>query len=205
MKAVKQTATRSPFDSISHLANLASDDDDFRYIGAALGTFLIAEKNGTLFIIDQHAAHERILFNAIMQNAGENQGLLVPLSIKTQSDSEDSYLESVKNELSKAGFEIEKNGEEWLIKTFPIRYKGNEKNFYEDIVKKQIEPSQILYSVAASTACRAAVMDGDIISESKAREIAKQALELPDPHCPHGRPIFHKISRSELFSLVKRT
>ena len=205
MKAVKQTATRSPFDSISHLANLASDDDDFRYIGAALGTFLIAEKNGTLFIIDQHAAHERILFNAIMQNAGEKQGLLVPLSIKTQSDSEDSYLESVKNELSKAGFEIEKNGEEWLIKTFPIRYKGNEKNFYEDIVKKQIEPSQILYSVAASTACRAAVMDGDIISESKAREIAKQALELPDPHCPHGRPIFHKISRSELFSLVKRT
>ena len=184
---------------------MAAADDDFRYIGAALGTFLLAEKNSTLYIIDQHAAHERILFNAIMENAGEKQPLLIPLQLKTQSDAEDDYLESVKTELADAGFELERAQDGWLIKSVPIRYKGNELDFYEDIVKKHVEPSQILYHVAASTACRAAVMDGDIVASSKAEEIARGALELKDPHCPHGRPVFHKLTRAELFSLVKRT
>jgi len=204
--------------SISKLASIAHSpesyietseniiEDTFRYIGAVLGTFLIAEKNNTLYIIDQHAAHERILFNAIMENAGQKQPLLVPLTLETQSVDEDKYLESVKDKLKEAGFEVEKKDDgEWLIKSIPFRYKGNAKTFYDDIIKKRIEPSQILYSVAASTACRAAVMDGDIVSADKAREIARRALELTDPHCPHGRPIFHKITREELFAFVKRT
>ena len=206
MRAIKSVSSDkvSPA-GISLLARLAAADDDFRYIGAALGTFLLAEKNSTLYIIDQHAAHERILFNAIMENAGEKQPLLIPLQLKTQSDEEDDYLESVKTELADAGFELERAQDGWLIKSVPIRYKGNELDFYEDIVKKHVEPSQILYHVAASTACRAAVMDGDIVSPSKAEEIARGALELKDPHCPHGRPVFHKLTRAELFSLVKRT
>lgn len=181
-------------------------EDSFRYIGATLGTFLLAEKNNTLYIIDQHAAHERILFNAIMENAGQKQPLLVPLTLQTQSNDEDEYLQNVKDKLAEAGFEIEydTNGV-WKILTVPFRYRGNEKTFYEDIIKKRIEPAQILYNVAASTACRAAVMDGDIVSMDKAREIARNALLLEDPHCPHGRPIFHKITREEFFSLVKRT
>ena len=206
MKAIKPLKNTNPLDSVAFLAREASESDDFRYIGASLGTFLIAEKNGALYIIDQHAAHERILFNAIMENASEKQPLLLPLTLETQSETEDNYLESVKNELFDAGFEIENAGNGvWRIKSVPIRYKGNSDDFYRDIVQKRIEPSQILYAVAASTACRAAVMDGDIVAPSKAEEIARGALELSDPHCPHGRPVFHKITRAELFAFVKRT
>jgi DNA mismatch repair protein MutL len=62
----------------------------------------------------------------------------------------------------------------------------------------------MMNAIAASTACRSAVMDGTILDDDTAREIAKEALKLPDPHCPHGRPVFTSITRTQLFSLVKR-
>ena len=58
--------------------------------------------------------------------------------------------------------------------------------------------------VAASTACRSAVMDGTVLDEKTAAWIAEEALKLPDPHCPHGRPVYTTITRKQLFELVKR-
>ena len=84
--------------------------DDFHFIGSALGTFLIAEKNNTLFIIDKHAAHERMLFDQIMKNPGSVQTLLIPYIIETSTKKDDEYLESIKNELKKVGFTCENKG-----------------------------------------------------------------------------------------------
>ena len=61
------------------------NDDSFHFVGSALGTFIIAEQNNILYIIDKHAAHERILYNKIIQTKGQKQELLVPYTIKTQS------------------------------------------------------------------------------------------------------------------------
>ena len=55
------------------------------------------------------------------------------------------------------------------------------------------------------TACKAAVKDGWILDDNAAEEIARNALELEDPHCPHGRPVYTVITREQLFSLVRRT
>ena len=69
---------------------------------------------------------------------------------------------------------------------------------------RRINPGDMINAAAASTACRAAVMDGTVLDEKTAEEIARKALELPDPHCPHGRPVYTAITRRQLFSLVKR-
>ncbi|MCI5523891.1 MAG: DNA mismatch repair protein MutL, partial [Spirochaetia bacterium] len=66
-------------------------------------------------------------------------------------------------------------------------------------------PKDVLTATAASTACRSAVMDGTVLDDETAAQIAKLALELPDPHCPHGRPVYTKITKAQLFALVKRT
>ena len=73
-----------------------------------------------------------------------------------------------------------------------------------DLLDRRIQPTDIIHATAASTACRMAVMDGDMLDEKTAANLAEQALLLPDPHCPHGRPVYTTITRRQLFMLVKR-
>ena len=181
-------------------------DDTFRFLGCTLGTFLVAEKNGSLFIIDQHAAHERILFNRIMKEKPNKILLIIPYILETEDEDENKYLESIKNEMSNCGFEIEKSGKNtWEVHTTPDRWKGTEKDLHDSILSKKLEPSEIIRSIAAMTACRAAVMDGHVLDDITASRLARDALNLEDPHCPHGRPVYTELSREKLFMLVKRT
>lgn len=181
-------------------------DDSFRFLGCTLGTFLVAEKNGSLYIIDQHAAHERILFNRIMKEKPNKISLIIPYILETEDDDENKYLESIKNEMSECGFEIEKSGKNtWEVNTTPDRWKGTEKDLHDSILSKKLEPSEIIRSIAAMTSCRAAVMDGHVLDDITAARLAKDALILEDPHCPHGRPVYTELSREKLFMLVKRT
>ena len=183
-----------------------ADSDGFRFIGSALGTFLIAEQNDVLYIIDQHAAHERMIFNELMEKAGEKQNLLLPYTIETSSDAEDKWLETIFDNLNEAGFTCKKSEKgKWEFTTVPVRWKGNETDLKRDLLDKRINPKDLLRGILASTACRSAVMDGTVLDRQTAAEIAKGALQLPDPHCPHGRPVFTKITRKQLFELVKRT
>ncbi len=179
-----------------------------RYIGPCLGTFLLAEKNNCLYIIDQHAVHERILFDRLMNSQGEagRQNLLIPYKIKTESKSQDNQLEKLKAELCRIGFETEHISDGyWEIKTIPERWTGTEYELRTLLFVKQVEPAQIIRSIAAMTACKAAVKDGYVLDDITAARLVDQAFTLEDPHCPHGRPIYTVISREKLFELVKRT
>lgn len=180
--------------------------NDFHFIGSALGTFLIAEKNSTLYIIDKHAAHERMIFDQIMQNPEASQTLLIPYVIETSSKKDDEYLESIKSELKKVGFTCENKGNgRWEFTTLHERWTGTEEELYHAILDIKANPRDLIYAVAASTACKAAVKDGTILEDAAAEKIARGALELEDPHCPHGRPCFTTITRENLFRLVRRT
>lgn len=180
--------------------------DDFHFIGSALGTFLIAEKNNTLYIIDKHAAHERMLFDQIMKNPESAQTLLIPYVIETASKKDDEYLESIKNELKKVGFTCENKGNgRWEFTTLHERWNGTEEELYHALLDIKANPKDLIYTVAASTACRASVKDGTILEDSAAEKIARGALRLDDPHCPHGRPCYTTITRENLFHLVRRT
>ena len=177
-----------------------------RYIGPALGTFLLAEKNNSLYIIDQHAVHERILFDKIMNNQSGRQSLLIPYKIRTESKTQDNQLEKLKERLYQIGFEAEKKDDGYLeITSIPERWTGTEYDFRSLLFVKNVEPEQIIRSIAAMTACKAAVKDGYVLDAETAARLVEQAFTLEDPHCPHGRPIYTVISREKLFELVKRT
>ena len=183
-------------------------EQKIRYIGPCLGTFLLVEKNSNLYIIDQHAAHERILFDRLMNSQGDasRQPLLIPYKIKTESKSQDNQLEKLKPELNRIGFETEHTADGlWEIKTIPDRWTGTEYDLRTLLFVKQVEPKEIIRSIAAMTACKAAVKDGYVLDDITASRLAEEAFTLDDPHCPHGRPIYTVISRERLFELVKRT
>lgn len=179
-----------------------------KYIGSCLGTFLLAEKNNCLYIIDQHAVHERILFDQLMNNQGQasRQALLIPYKIHTESKNQDNQLEKLKEQLGKIGFETKKVSDgEWEVTSIPDRWTGTEYDFRTLIFVKHVEPQEIIRSIAAMTACKAAVKDGYILDDQAATKLVEAAFTLEDPHCPHGRPIYTVISREKLFELVKRT
>ena len=179
-----------------------------RFIGSCLGTFLLAEKNNCLYLIDQHAVHERILFDRLMNSQGNSgrQPLLIPYKIRTESKTQDNQLEKLKTELNRIGFETEHTADGlWEITTIPERWTGTEYELRTLLFVKQVEPKEIIRSIAAMTACKAAVKDGYVLDDITAARLVEQAFTLEDPHCPHGRPIYTVISREKLFELVKRT
>lgn len=183
-------------------------EEKIKFIGTCLGTFLLAEKNNCLYIIDQHAAHERILFDRLMNNQNENanQQLLIPYKIRTESKTQDLQLEKLQSRLSLIGFEIQKIEDGyWEVTSIPERWTGSEFDLKQALFVKHVEPEEIIRSIAAMTACKAAVKDGYILDPITAEKLVKQAFTLEDPHCPHGRPIYTVISREKLFELVKRT
>ena len=183
-------------------------EEKIKFIGTCLGTFLLAEKNNCLYIIDQHAAHERILFDRLMNNQKENanQQLLIPYKIRTESKMQDLQLEKLQSRLSQIGFEIQKIEDGyWEVTSIPERWTGSEFDLKQALFVKHVEPEEIIRSIAAMTACKAAVKDGYILDSITAEKLVKQAFTLEDPHCPHGRPIYTVISREKLFELVKRT
>lgn len=183
-------------------------EEKIKFIGTCLGTFLLAEKNNCLYIIDQHAAHERILFDRLMNNQDENanQQLLIPYKIRTESKTQDLQLEKLQSRLSQIGFEIQKIEDGyWEVSSIPERWTGSEFDLKQALFVKHVEPEEIIRSIAAMTACKAAVKDGYILDSITAEKLVKQAFTLEDPHCPHGRPIYTVISREKLFELVKRT
>ena len=205
LEAVQTGESSAPANESSPQAS-APSSPQIKFIGSTLGTFLLAEKNNCLYIIDQHAVHERILFDRIMNSQGNRQPLLIPYKIKTDSKSQDNQLEKLKDRLTQIGFETEKKSPgEWEIKTIPERWTGTQYDLQTLIFVKQVEPEQIIRSIAAMTACHAAVKDGYVLDDQTAANLVEKAFTLEDPHCPHGRPIYTVISRQKLFELVKRT
>ena len=183
----------------------AVNSDSIKYFGTTLGVFLLVEKDNTLYLIDQHAAHERILYDSIMNTKAKSQKLLIPYQLESQSTADDEYLESVKDQLEEKGFILKNNGNgSWQITEVHERWTGTERDLQTLLLDQKIAPDKILTYIAASTACKAAVKDGYYLDPETAKELAVKALSLPDPHCPHGRPVWTAITKEKMFELVKR-
>ncbi len=184
----------------------STDAAGFKYIGRALGTFIIVEKNKALYFVDQHAAHERYLFDKIMDGQTQRQPLLVPEKIELESEADDQYMASIADELKRYGFECERTGDaQWAFSSFNSLWKGGIIELKKLIFEKRVEPKELIRKIAAMAACRSAVKDGDMIDDAAAIDLAKKAFALPDPHCPHGRPCWTVVTKDKLFELVKRT
>ena len=203
--SAQQSRTGNDFGAAPSLA-CEQSAAGFRYIGRALGTFIIIEKNKALYFVDQHAAHERYLFDKIMDGQTQRQPLLVPEKFELESEEDDQYMASIADELARFGFECERTDDgRWQFNSFNSLWKGGALELKKLIFEKRIEPKELIRKIAAMAACRSAVKDGDVIDDAAAIDLVKKAFELPDPHCPHGRPCWTVVTKDRLFELVKRT
>ena len=179
---------------------------DFKLLGQVAGTFIAVEKNDALYLIDQHAAHERIIFEQLRHNTGGAQELLIPYRIITSSEEDDAFIKKHQELLCQAGFALSDEGAGvWQVTAVPARWTGTERDLIRDITGVRKNADDILYQILASAACRAACKDHAILDPVTQQRIAAQAFELPEPICPHGRPIWIVLTREELFKRVKRT
>lgn len=179
---------------------------DFKYLGQLFNVFLLVEKGDSLFLVDQHAGHERIRFDSLMKNGNKKQNLLIPYRIKTESPEDDKYFENLLSELKDSGFEARKTQEDiWEIISVPITWQGTEKELKELLLEKRISPKEIMHNIFATAACRSAIKEGNILDSETATSLIREIFALEEPHCPHGRPLWIELPREKLYELIKRT
>jgi len=188
-----------------HVAEEAPVYGEPRYAGKIFGVFLLVEWGDKLFIIDQHAAHERILYDRFLAAPIPRQELLIPIVFNTETAEDAGFLEAKKDELAALAIIIEKDGDGWRIDALPEGWQLSDADTVKEILALRNASENIAERWAATLCCHQAVRDGDYLDDAAAFALAQEALNLPDPHCPHGRPIWTEISRAALYKAVRRT
>ena len=182
----------------------SSANKEIKYAGRAFGLFILIELGDRLYIIDQHAAHERILYNKFLEEAVPKQELLAPIPFTTESDDEDAFLEAKRGELSRLGVDIAKDEDGWRIDALPADWRLGDTATVKEILGLRTAGENMAQRWVATVCCRAAIKDGDYPDDETAFALGKEALALPDPRCPHGRPVWTEISRDALYKAVRR-
>lgn len=188
---------------------------DLRVIGQFNKTYILAEYLDCLYIIDQHAAHEKILFekyrNDIEKKNTIIQPLLIPMVLELSIDDYECYTEN-KNLFEESGFIIDEFGDNTIsLKEVPYFLgKLDSKKLFLDMIDNlknmgSGKTVEVKINKIASMACRAAVKANDYLTEIEMKELIEQLRYIEDPfHCPHGRPIIIKMTNYELDKKFKR-
>ncbi|MEA2553586.1 MAG: mismatch repair protein MutL [Fimbriimonadaceae bacterium] len=191
--------------------------EGLRVLGQAMNTFIIAETARGIVIIDQHVAHERILYEYLCGLKGgsaiEKQPLLTPLTLELDRRSAILINEKL-DELRRVGFELEPfGGESYIVRAAPAALRGKDPlKVLRDLVDELVEVSVTRRLVPTreqiwiSSACKMAVKSGDPLSHAEMEKLIVDLASTENPYlCPHGRPITLTLSRDELFRKFKRT
>jgi DNA mismatch repair protein MutL len=191
--------------SPSAAAEPAPKYSELRYVGRAFGFFILAEYGDRLFVIDQHAAHERLLYHHFLSGPIPRQELLIPI-VSTAETSQDAHpLATKKEELAKLAIVIEQDGDGWRIDALPQGWHMGDAETVREILALRTAHENIAERWAATLCCHQAVRDGDYLDDATALALAEEALALPIPRCPHGRPIWTEITRDALCRAVRRS
>lgn len=179
---------------------------NFKLIGEAFKTYLIVEIENELYFIDKHAAHERMNFERFRAQATvETQMLLAPVVVNLTKDEFIAISENVEL-IKKCGFELEEFGESQIIvRAIPSLVDGDSvKDLMLEIAQKLLEhktdilPDKIDW-IYHSASCRGAVKAGDYTSRQEQEMFVKKLLSMPNIRfCPHGRPVFIKMSKYDI-------
>ncbi len=189
---------------------------DYEIIGQVFDTYWLISRGNEVFFIDQHAAHEKILYERFMGMAVEElctpqillPGVCVSLNVK-----EVECLEANMNTFKELGFEIENyGGREYLLTAVPMQDHGVDPKdlfleFLNDMLDKTFEKEKTLSlrEKLATRACKAAIKGNSKISLAEAKELIEELLNAKDPfNCPHGRPVFISITKDEMEKMFKR-
>ncbi|MBR4807644.1 MAG: DNA mismatch repair protein MutL, partial [Lachnospiraceae bacterium] len=183
-------------------------------IGQVFDTYWVIQYDEKMYIIDQHAAHEKVKYERIIKNLKnrtfESQ-LLSPPIVITLSSSEEETLKTYRDTFANLGFEISPfGGNEYIISAVPMDvYSLDFKDVFIEILDNLNEGNtatpDIINDRIATMSCKAAVKGNNTLSVSEAKALISEMFTLEDPfNCPHGRPTVISISKYEMEKHFKR-
>jgi len=195
-----------------------------RVFGQVGALFIVGEINGELCIIDQHAAHERVIYDKLKRGYAadkiETQYLLIPENIELSLDKA-HVLTGYKETLSRLGFDIEEMGERsFMIRTVPALFAGEDcRALITDMIDEMIEresssgrgikltaTEDILNALLSRKACHKAVRGNDLLSHGEMAALLSALMQTDMPYtCPHGRPIVKRFPYTDLEKMFGRT
>lgn len=189
--------------------------EQYELIGQVFDTYWIATYQNKMILIDQHAAHEKVKYEALIKQFQEgcviSQNLMPPM-IVTLTPLEESMLKQYEEYFAKAGFEIEEfGGNSYAIRSVPCDLYGNlEQTLLQEILEelggdhRPGTPAAISERIA-TMACKAAVKGNHKLNREEMQSLLQQLLTLDNPyHCPHGRPTMITMTKQELEKKFKR-
>lgn len=190
----------------------ASVKDEMKILGTLFKTYIVIELDDAVYFIDQHAAHERLLYDRLVKavDSGEKiikQDLLAPYSFNVGAK-ESQSIDLMLDDLKKLGFELEKDGYKYTITSVPyiLSYIELDK-FVDEIIKEGIgwdkKKSDFIHSKLCQTACKHAIKAGDEITKDECAYIIEE-VRKGVMLCPHGRPITLVITKHEFEKMFKR-
>ena len=187
----------------------------YRIIGQVFDTYWIVQYEQKMFIIDQHAAHEKVNYERMMKRiySSENHTqLLMPPVVVSLSATEESVLTDNMDAFKRAGFEVENfGGSEYALRGVPVDLFGHSERelFLAVLDEMSLNPGlgtfKTIDEKIAGMACKASVKGGDRIGFEQAEKLIDELLTLDNPYnCPHGRPTIISITKTEMEKKFKR-
>lgn len=186
--------------------------EEIKIVGVVFKTYIITEFEDSVYVVDQHAMHERQLYDKLKAEVdGHNvakQPLLIPYEFKMLAKDRD-FFEDKLADLRKIGFEIIESGDNFSVSCVPFVLSGIKLDkFIEEVLSdeslRERKASELINEKLCQTACKHAIRAGDSVSNDEILYLIdkmKEGVAL----CPHGRPIIVKITRKELEKMFKRT
>ena len=186
-----------------------------RLVGQVFSTYWICEYGGSVYLFDQHAAHEKVLFEKFMEAYEKREIMsqtLEPPMLVSLDMREQDLMETYMDAFTALGFEIEPFGDrDYAVRAVPYSLGtiSSEKLFLELLDQLEVTPSlrdMKLYVLKVATeACKAAVKGGETLSFAEAEALLDELMKCEDPyHCPHGRPTIISFTEKDLEKLFKR-
>lgn len=206
---LRQSTSSLPVDPTAGLAESRNPSGvpTMRVLGQVGATYIIAEGPSGVFLIDQHAAHERIMYEKILgqmtTNAVDRQPLLDPLVIDLAPEELVAFDRSV-DELGEVGFDVERFGDQSVVvRQVPALVKGVDVSERFRLILQELAEggagSSWMDSVAISAACHTSIRAGQALSLQEMRELVAQLERTEQPRaCGHGRPTMLHMSQGEL-------
>lgn len=213
---VKEESTYPVIEKAEQLSFISEEAmKEHRIIGQVFKTYWMVEYGDKMFMIDQHAAHEKVLYEQIMTSLRNkevySQQLLPPIILSLSIREEEALLKHM-DYLKRLGFEIEEfGGREYAVRAVPQNLYGLVQ--YEilieliDALVEEVynDTPEIILEKMASMSCKAAVKGNQKLSFDEAKALIEQLLTLENPYnCPHGRPVIVSMSKYEMEKKFKR-
>ena len=178
------------------------NQDEFKYIGQLFNLFLLVEKDDQLLLIDQHAAHERLLFEKLKNNVSV-QNLMIAIDFEVSRDVDNFLIENW-GEYKEYGIMIERKDDLlWSLVALPSIVRSVEKLII-DAITNTLNPKDISAKLYAIVACKGAIKGGDVLDRYTAEELVRNTFTLDEPICPHGRSFIVSLDKKELYKMVGR-